>query len=41
MKRRLLAIVVTYAASARAIWGTVEAYTSFEGEKLKLLVGDY
>lgn len=41
MKRRLLAMIVTYATSAGAIWGTVEAYTYFEGERLKLLVGDY
>jgi hypothetical protein len=41
MKRKLLAIIVTYTTSAGAIWGAVEAYTYFEGEKLKLLIGDY
>jgi hypothetical protein len=41
MKRKLLAMIVTYATSAGATWGAVEAYTYFEGEKLKLLIGHY
>jgi hypothetical protein len=39
VKRKLLEIIVTYATSAGLIWGAVEAYTYFEGEELKLLIG--
>ena len=41
MKRKLLAMIVTYATSAGAIWGAVEAYTYFEGESLKRQLGSY
>ena len=41
MKRILLTITVTYATSAGAIWGAVEAYTYFEGEQLKHQLGGY
>ena len=41
MKRKLLAMMITYATSAGAIWGIVEAYTYFEGEQLKLWLGGY
>ena len=41
MKRRLQAMIIAYATSAGAIWGIVEAYTYFEGDRLKLWLGDY
>lgn len=41
MKRKLQAMIVTYVTIAGAIWGVAEASTYFEGEKLKLLIGNY
>jgi hypothetical protein len=41
-KCRALAIIITaYASTAGLIWGTIEAYTYFEGEELKQLLGNW
>lgn len=34
-------MIVAYTTSAGAIWGAVEAYTYFEGDRLKLQLGDH